>query len=122
MKNGRGKSDSVVVPRKPSNGVGQPAEEMVEGRTLAKGNSPESTAFRTQCRVDVNSALERYVELQEATGNRGSPRSSITSTISIDFATRTGRLSRTRARASMARRGGTTARHSSTISRISLDG
>jgi RNA-directed DNA polymerase len=59
MKNGRGKSDSVVVPMKPSNGVGQPAEEMVEGRTLAKGNSPESTAFRTQCRVDVNSALER---------------------------------------------------------------
>jgi hypothetical protein len=29
------------------------------GDTLAKGNSAESTAFRTQCRVDVNSALER---------------------------------------------------------------
>jgi RNA-directed DNA polymerase len=59
MMNGRGKSDSSVVPEKPSNGAGQPAEEMVEGRELTKGNSPEDNAFRTQRRVDASSALER---------------------------------------------------------------
>lgn len=59
MMNDRGKSDSSVVPEKPSNDVGQPTEEMVEGRVLAKGNSPESNAFRTQRRGDASSALER---------------------------------------------------------------
>jgi phosphoglucomutase len=59
MMNGRGKSDSVVVPKKPSNGVGQPAEEMVEGRPLAKGNSPKNATSRTQSRIDANSALAR---------------------------------------------------------------
>jgi len=59
MMNGRGKSDSVVVPRKPSNGVGQPTEEMVEGRPLAKGNSPKNAVSRTQRRTDASSALER---------------------------------------------------------------
>jgi len=60
MTNGRRKSDSLVVPKKPPNDVG-PAltEEVVEGRKLAKGNSPEDNAFRTQCRVDASSALER---------------------------------------------------------------
>ena len=57
--NGRGKSDSSVVPGKPPNDVGQPTEEAVEGRELAKGNSPESNAFRTQRRGDARSALER---------------------------------------------------------------
>lgn len=59
MMNGRGKSDRSVVPGKPLNEVGQPAEEMVEGRDLAEGNSTESNAFRTQSRVDARSALER---------------------------------------------------------------
>jgi len=48
MMNGRGKSDRSEVPKKPSNNAGQPVAEMVEGRDLAKGNSPEGNAFRTQ--------------------------------------------------------------------------
>ncbi len=60
MTNGRGKSDSSVVPKKPPNDAGPvPAEEAAEGRELAKGNSPEGNAFRTQGRGDASSALER---------------------------------------------------------------
>src|SRR5438093_12445636 len=59
MMNGRGKSDSSVLPQKPPNNVGQPAAEVVEGRGLAKGNSPERNALRTQSRDGAPSALER---------------------------------------------------------------
>lgn len=59
MMNGGGKSDRSVVPKKPSNNVGQPAAETVEERDLAKGNSTEGNAFRTQSRADARSALER---------------------------------------------------------------
>ncbi len=38
MTHGSGKSDSRVGPKKPPNEVGQPAEEVVEGRRLTKGN------------------------------------------------------------------------------------
>jgi group II intron reverse transcriptase/maturase len=60
MTNGRGKSDSLVVPKKSPNEA-RPvlAEEAMEGRKLAKGNSPEDNAFRTQRRGDASSALER---------------------------------------------------------------
>ncbi len=59
MMNGRGKSDSSVVPRKPPNRAEEPAAEVVEGRELAKGNSPEQNASRTLGRQDAQSALER---------------------------------------------------------------
>ena len=59
MTNGRGKSDSCVVPTKSPNKAGTVAAEAMEGRRLAKGNSVESNAFRTQCRSDAPSALER---------------------------------------------------------------
>jgi phosphoglucomutase len=59
MMNGRGKSDRPIVPKKPPNNAGSPAAEVVEGRDLAKGNSPEGNAFRTQRRGDARSALER---------------------------------------------------------------
>ena len=59
MTNGRGKSDSSTVPTKPPNNAEGPAAEAVEGRGLAKGNSPERNAFRTQGREDAPSALER---------------------------------------------------------------
>jgi len=59
MVNGRGKSDSPVVPEKPPNNAGRPATEAVEGRGLAKGNSPERNALRTQRRGGASSALER---------------------------------------------------------------
>jgi RNA-directed DNA polymerase len=59
MTNGRGKSDSPVVPGKPPNKADTPAAEAVEGRGLAEGNSPERNASRTQSRIDAPSALER---------------------------------------------------------------
>src|SRR6267142_958026 len=60
MMNDHGKSDRSVVPLKPSNDAGQPVEEMVEERDLAKGNSIEGNAFRlTLCRGDAHNALER---------------------------------------------------------------
>jgi retron-type reverse transcriptase len=60
--NDRGKSDSSVVPAKPSNKAGGAAAEMVEGRGLAKGKSPEGNALRTQSRDGAHSALERIRE------------------------------------------------------------
>lgn len=62
--NGRGKSDRLIVPRKPSNkgrGAPRPAET-VEGRSLAKGNSDQQTRFRTQRRADLQHALDRVRE------------------------------------------------------------
>lgn len=60
--NGRGKSDSPVVPGKsPNKGEGEkrlPAEGM-EGRELAKGNPREQTRTRAQTRQDLQRALER---------------------------------------------------------------
>src|SRR5271156_3944898 len=41
MMNGRGKSDSSIVPAKSPNKAEGPAAEAMEGRGLAKGNSPE---------------------------------------------------------------------------------
>src|SRR2546427_4349366 len=59
MMDGCGKSDSLVVPGKPPNNAEEPAAEVVEGRGLAKGNSPERNARRTQSRESTLSALER---------------------------------------------------------------
>ncbi len=51
------KSDSGVVPVKPSNkGEDSPAE-MVEGRTLPEGNSDQTTADRTQGRASASNGL-----------------------------------------------------------------
>jgi RNA-directed DNA polymerase len=52
-------SHSPIVPMKSPNKAGQPAAEEVEGRGLAKGNLPQQTAPRTQCRQGAPSALER---------------------------------------------------------------
>ena len=57
--NGSGKSDRSVVPEKPPNKVGEPAEEVVEGRERAEGNLLEQNASRTLSRSDAHSALER---------------------------------------------------------------
>src|SRR5437773_11574573 len=59
MMDGRGKSDSSVVPGKLLNKAEEPAAEAAEGRGLAKGNSPERNALRTQRRDSALSALER---------------------------------------------------------------
>ena len=59
MMNGSGKSDSSKVPAKSPNKAEGPAAEAMEGRGLAKGNSPERNALRTQSREGALSALER---------------------------------------------------------------
>jgi len=59
MMNGCGKSDGSVVPAKSLNNAEGPAAEATEGRELAKGNSPECNALRTQGREGTPSALER---------------------------------------------------------------
>jgi len=59
MMNGHGKSDSPVIPAKSSNKAEGPTVEATEVRGLAKGNSPERNAFRTQGREDAPRALER---------------------------------------------------------------
>jgi len=59
--NGRGKSDSPIVPRKlPNKGRGalRSAEE-VEGRGLVEGNLFQQTRFRTQRREDLQQLLGR---------------------------------------------------------------
>src|ERR1035441_5014120 len=58
--NDRGKSDSRVVPAKLANKTGQPVAELAEERRLAKGNTVQQNAPRTQGRDDgASSALER---------------------------------------------------------------
>jgi RNA-directed DNA polymerase len=68
MTNGRGKSDSSTVPPKSPNKAEGPAAEAMEGKELAKGNSPERNALRTQGRESAPSALERV--RQAASRNR----------------------------------------------------
>jgi group II intron reverse transcriptase/maturase len=63
--NGHGKSDSAVVPGKPSNESADREEERVEGRELAKGNPRGDGAFRTQGRGDAKTGLERVREAAE---------------------------------------------------------
>jgi RNA-directed DNA polymerase len=59
MMHARGKSDSSIVPAKPPNKTARAVAEAVEGRELAKGNSFECNARRTQRRESATSALER---------------------------------------------------------------
>ena len=59
MMHGHGKSDSPIVPAKPPNKAGAKAEVVVEGRGLAKGNSPKRNMSRTQSRNHMSSTLER---------------------------------------------------------------
>jgi group II intron reverse transcriptase/maturase len=59
MTNERRKSDSLVVPVKPSNKAAEPAAETGEGSRLAKGNPPDSHGVRTQSRVNAPDGIER---------------------------------------------------------------
>ena len=59
MMNDPGKSDSPIVPRKSPNNTDKAAAEGMEGRGLAKGNSREQNALRTQGRASAHRALER---------------------------------------------------------------
>ena len=53
------KSDKVIVPGKQANKTPSGAAEFVEGRTLPKGNTSQTTAVRTQSRVAASSGLDR---------------------------------------------------------------
>src|ERR1700728_72784 len=61
--NGRGKSDSPVVPTKPPNNTGQPAAEVVEERGLAKGNTDDPTRPGRSAGSGVSSGLDRVREV-----------------------------------------------------------
>src|SRR5229473_8598000 len=60
-----GKSDSRVVPKKVSNKAQRWAAERLEGRQLAKRNSPQATTLRTQGRARVHAALGRVRQVAE---------------------------------------------------------
>lgn len=62
MMNGQGTSDRLVVPTKPPNKAEQTAAEVVEGRSLAKGNVGQQNVPRTQCRTSTPSALDHVRE------------------------------------------------------------
>ncbi len=59
MTDEHGKSDGPIVPRKPTNEAGQPAEEPVEGRGSTKGNSTSKTRTVLSDGKCAPSALER---------------------------------------------------------------
>jgi RNA-directed DNA polymerase len=59
--NGRGKSDSLVVPTKPPNEV--QAEEAVEGRGLTEGNTGRPTRPGLRAGTGVPSGLDRVREV-----------------------------------------------------------
>ena len=63
LMNDREKSDRPVVPVKSSNNAGQPVAETAEGRGLAKGNTGQQNASRTQSRTGAPSALEHVREV-----------------------------------------------------------
>ncbi len=85
--NGQRKSDRSVVPKeetKPSNGAhaGARVEEMVEGRDLAKRNTNQQNAPRTQRRTSAPSALNRVREA--AKKDRGAKFTALLHHITID--------------------------------------
>src|SRR3990172_3744932 len=62
----RGKSDSPVVPAKPPNKPARAGAEAVEERGLAKGNTGQQNALRTQSRDGcAPSALDRVRRVAE---------------------------------------------------------
>jgi len=56
------KSDGLVVPTKSPNDAGSSAEEVMEGRSPAKGNTMEPNAPRTQSRTSATNGLDRVRE------------------------------------------------------------
>jgi len=70
MMNGRGKSDSPIVPKKLPNKAVEPVAEAVEERGLAKGNPQERNALRTQSRVCAHSALGRICQAAREDGKQ----------------------------------------------------
>jgi RNA-directed DNA polymerase len=63
MMHDHGQSDRLMVPVKSPNNPGRPGTEGMEGSGLAKGNSPQCNASRTQGRNGASSTLERVREV-----------------------------------------------------------
>ncbi len=61
----RGKSDSPVVPAKPSNNAAQAVAEMVEGRGLAEENTADKTRPGHRAGPDAPSALARVRQVAQ---------------------------------------------------------
>ena len=59
------KSDSVILPTKPSNKEGLPSAETAEGRTLPEGNSDHTAVVRTQSRVATSNVLIAVCSAEE---------------------------------------------------------
>jgi RNA-directed DNA polymerase len=59
MMHGRGKSDTAIIARKPTNKAEQSAAEPVEPRAGTKGNADQQSTRRAQDRESVSQALER---------------------------------------------------------------
>lgn len=68
MMNGREKSDSAIVAKKPANNAGKLAAEWVEPRAGTKGNMDQSHTCRAQNRASVPQALERQCQLEDRAG------------------------------------------------------
>ena len=119
MMHDHGQSDSPVVPTKSPNNAAEPAAEATEGSGLAKGNSPDSHGDRTQRRVVPPDGIERV--RQAAKRDRKQRFTALLHHVyDVDrLRTGTSRSSETRSRASMAKRGGTTARRLKRIFRTS---
>lgn len=79
------KSDPAIVAVKPTNKAGQPAAELVEPRAGAEGNVSQQSTGRAQYRGTVSQALARIRQtaMQGKGRRRSSPRSSITSVLTI---------------------------------------
>lgn len=78
-----GESDTLVVPAKSPNEVALAAEEVMEGRSVVKGNTGQQNMSRTQCRPnDMQSALERV--RQVARRDRGAKFTSIFHHLSVE--------------------------------------
>lgn len=60
--NGQEKSHPAIVAGKPTNGAGRPAEEPVEPRAGAEGNTDQQSTLRTQTRAGVTQGLDRVRE------------------------------------------------------------
>src|SRR5258707_14330478 len=107
MMNEHGKSDRPVVPAKSPNKAGQPAAEGTEGSGLTKGNLQQQNASRTPSRTDAPSALARVRQAASKGLTALRPTSSTASRTACSTSAPT------------APRGGTTARLSRIISKIS---
>ncbi|MGI0085674.1 MAG: reverse transcriptase domain-containing protein, partial [Nitrososphaerales archaeon] len=64
--NGHGQSDSKVVPKKPSNKVGRPTAETVEGSALTEGNEQRGNTRQAQNWENVDNKLQLIREKAKA--------------------------------------------------------